>query len=163
MDLSVPGNDRLTLVRREYSHPDTVLLLERLQELYTRIYGGPDASPIHDAEFDPPHGAIAVGYLNGEPVAIGAWRRVSDDRAELKRMFVADAHRGRGYSREVLSWLENSARDHGVTFMILETNENHPTAIALYRSAGYGDIPNYGHYANNIHTVSLGRELPPKS
>ena len=153
------SGSELRLVRREYSHPDSRQLINQLQELYTRIYGEPDRSPIDDAEFDPPRGALVVGYVADEPVAVGAWRRTGNARAELKRMFVHDQHQGRGYSRAVLCWLENSARDHDVTFMILETNENHPTAIALYRSAGYVDIPNYGHYANNIKTVSLGREI----
>lgn len=155
----MPNESPLVVVRREYSHPDTRELIRRLQELYTRIYGGPDGSPIHEAEFVPPRGAIAIGYVDGEAVAMGAWRRVGEGRGELKRMFVDDGHRGKGHSRTLLHWLEDLALEHGVSSMILETNENHPEAIALYRSAGYADIPNYGHYANNLKTVSLGREL----
>jgi ribosomal protein S18 acetylase RimI-like enzyme len=34
-----------------------------------------------------------------------------------------------------------------------------PAAIALYRSAGYSDIPHYGYYADNPDTVSLARKL----
>jgi GNAT superfamily N-acetyltransferase len=154
----MPNSD-LTIARREYSHPDAMRLIIQLQELYTRIYGSPDASPIDDAQFLPPRGAFAVGYLDGEAVAMGAWRRLGNDRAELKRMYVDDRYRGRGFSRTVLTWLEESALEHGVTVMVLETNQNHPAAIALYRSAGYTDVPHYGFYADNPKTVSLGREL----
>lgn len=153
----------LAIERREYSHPDVRRLIGQLQDLYVSIYGGSDETPIDDADFQPPRGVFAVGYIDDEPVAMGAWRSVDRGIGELKRMFVDERYRGRGYSRAILSWLENSAREHGVTFMILETNLNHPTAIALYRSAGYRDIPNYGHYANNPRTVSLGRELLPAS
>jgi GNAT superfamily N-acetyltransferase len=149
----------VTIVRREYSHPDAVRLIAELQDLYTRIYGSPDASPIDDDEFVPPRGVLALGYLADEAVAMGAWRRVGNDRAELKRMYVADRHRGRGFSRAIVAWLETSARDHGVGTMVLETNKNHPAAIALYRSAGYSDIPHYGYYADNPDTVSLARKL----
>ncbi|PWC06132.1 GNAT family N-acetyltransferase [Mycetocola zhujimingii] len=159
----------LAIERREYSHPDVRRLIGQLQDLYVSIYGGSDESPIDDADFQPPRGVFAVGYIDDEPVAMGAWRSVESaggsgrGRGELKRMFVDERYRGRSYSGAILSWLENSAREHGVTFMILETNLNHPTAIALYRSAGYRDIPNYGHYANNPRTVSLGRGLLPAS
>jgi GNAT superfamily N-acetyltransferase len=158
-----PEEPVLTIVRRDYSHSDVRRLIGQLQDLYVSIYGGSDESPIEDADFQPPRGAFAVGYVDDEPVAMGAWRRVGSDTGELKRMFVDERHRGRGYSRAILSWLENSAREHGMRVMILETNLNHPMAIALYRSAGYRDVPNYGHYANNIATVSLGREIPPRS
>jgi GNAT superfamily N-acetyltransferase len=151
----------LVIVPREYSHPDAMRLIAELQGLYARIYGSPDASPIDDADFVPPRGALAVGYLDEEPVAMGAWRRLGTNRAELKRMYVVDRHRGRGFSRAIVSWLEGSAFEYGVRTMILETNQNHPAAIALYRSAGYSDIPHYGYYADNPDTVSLGRELGP--
>jgi putative acetyltransferase len=153
---TTPG---LVLVRREYSHPDAIRLIDRLQELYSRIYGSPDDSPIDDAQFVPPRGALAIGYLGDRPVAMGAWRRLGTDRGEVKRMYVDDSHRGRGFSRAVLTWLEESAAAHGVTFLVLETNQNHPEAIALYRSAGYREIPHYGYYADNPDTVSLGRTL----
>ncbi|GGE92381.1 GNAT family N-acetyltransferase [Mycetocola zhadangensis] len=149
----------LAIERRDYSHPDTRRLVEQLQNLYVRIYGGPDETPIDDSDFSPPHGAVAVGYVDGEPVAMGAWRRMSDGKAELKRMFVVDSFRGRGFSRAVLSWLEESAYEHGSTVMMLETNENHPSAIALYRSVGYRDVPHFGFYASNPMTVSLARVL----
>lgn len=149
----------LVIVQREYSHPDANRLIGRLQELYARIYGSPDDSPIDHAEFVPPRGAIAIGYHGGQPVAMGAWRRLATDRGEVKRMFVDDSHRGRGFSRAILTWLEASAAAHGVSCLVLETNRNHPEAIALYRSAGYREIPNYGYYADNPDTVSLGRAL----
>lgn len=149
----------LTINRREYSHPDASRLIGQLQELYTRIYGGTDASPIDDGDFLPPSGALAVGYVDREPVAMGAWRRLGNGSAELKRMFVVDEYRGRGFSRAILTWLEESAVEHGTSVMMLETNENHPAAIALYRSAGYHDVPHFGFYADNPMTVSLAREL----
>jgi ribosomal protein S18 acetylase RimI-like enzyme len=102
----------------------------------------------------PPQGQPA-----GQPVGMGAWRLLPDGRGELKRLFVRPGHRGRGVSRRLLGWLEESARDSGVTWMVLETNTAHPEAIRLYRSAGYEPVPDYGHYADEPETVSLGREL----
>ncbi|NII51636.1 GNAT family N-acetyltransferase [Frigoribacterium endophyticum] len=164
----------LAIVARPYDHPDVQQLVEGLQQLYVEIYGGRDESPIDAAEFEPPRGAFAVAYLSegpqpagsdregspaGQPVGMGAWRLLPDGRGELKRLFVRPGHRGRGVSRRLLGWLEESARDSGVAWMVLETNTAHPEAIRLYRSAGYEPVPDYGHYADEPETVSLGREL----
>ena len=164
----------LVIVARPYDHPDVQQLVEGLQQLYVEIYGGRDESPIDAAEFEPPRGAFAVAYLSegpqpagsdregssaGQPVGMGAWRLLPDGRGELKRLFVQPGHRGRGVSRRLLGWLEESARDSGVAWMVLETNTAHPEAIRLYRSAGYEPVPDYGHYADEPETVSLGREL----
>jgi len=164
----------LAIVARPYDHPDVQQLVEGLQQLYVEIYGGRDESPIDAAEFEPPSGAFAVAYLSegpqlagsdgegspaGKPVGMGAWRLLPDGRGELKRLFVRPGHRGRGVSRRLLGWLEESARDSGVAWMVLETNTAHPEAIRLYRSAGYEPVPAYGHYADEPETVSLGREL----
>jgi GNAT superfamily N-acetyltransferase len=122
-----------------YDHPDVQALVEGLQQLYVEIYGGRDESPT--------------------PVGMGAWRLLPDGRGELKRLFVRPGHRGRGVSRALLGWLEDSARASGVAWMVLETNTAHPEAIQLYRSAGYEAVADYGHYADEPETVSLGREL----
>jgi GNAT superfamily N-acetyltransferase len=152
-----------------YDHPDVQALVEGLQQLYVEIYGGRDESPIDAAEFEVPRGAFAVAYLPGSgsgsgsgsatPVGMGAWRLLPDGRGELKRLFVRPGHRGRGVSRALLGWLEDSARASGVAWMVLETNTAHPEAIQLYRSAGYEAVADYGHYADEPETVSLGREL----
>ncbi|MEU2248393.1 GNAT family N-acetyltransferase [Streptomyces sp. NPDC019224] len=145
-----------------YDHPHVSQLVERLQAEYTKIYGAPDESPTESGQFSPPRGAFAVGYVKGGPVAMGGWRAREDGRAELKRMYVIDEHRGRGYSRSVLEWLEESAAAAGAPTMVLETNQRHPAAIGLYRSCGYTDVPAFGYYADDPLTVYLGRRLQPQ-
>jgi GNAT superfamily N-acetyltransferase len=142
-----------------YDHPDVQLLVEGLQRLYVELYGGRDESPIDRSEFELPRGTFAVAYEGAEPVAMGAWRLLPDGRAELKRMFVLPDSRGRGLSRQVLTWLEESAWGAGVVDMVIETNTVHAEAIRLYESVGYAPIPAYGHYADEPETVSLGRSL----
>ncbi|MYT95874.1 MULTISPECIES: GNAT family N-acetyltransferase [unclassified Streptomyces] len=145
-----------------YDHPHVSQLVERLQAEYTEIYGAPDVSPTEAGQFSPPRGAFAVGYVKRAPVAMGGWRVREDGRAELKRMYVIDEHRGRGYSRSVLAWLEESAAAAGAPTMVLETNRQHPAAIGLYRSCGYTDVPAFGYYADDPLTVYLGRPLLPR-
>ncbi len=137
-----------------------------VQQEYGRLYGGDgDQSPIDPREFVPPRGHFVVAEVGGEAVAMGGWRRggpVGPDEAEIKRMYVRPAHRRRGLSRVVLSELERSARDSGITRLVLETGQAQPEAIALYRSTGYVDVPpTFGHYVSSPLSVHLGKRLRP--
>jgi ribosomal protein S18 acetylase RimI-like enzyme len=67
---------------------------------------------------------------------------------------------GRGHSRSILAWLEDSATAAGAPTIVLETNQRHPAAIGLYRSCGYTGVPAFGYYADDPLTVYLGRPLP---
>ena len=57
----------------------------------------------------------------GEAVACGALRPLGDGVAEVKRMYVVPAWRGRGVSKVVLAGLEAAALDRGWTTLRLET------------------------------------------
>jgi putative acetyltransferase len=61
-------------------------------------------------------------------------------------MFVAQEHRGRGYSKAMLATLERMARESGYDAVRLETRPLQTAAIALYERQGYVRIPNYGIY-----------------
>jgi GNAT superfamily N-acetyltransferase len=70
----------------------------------------------------------------------------ADGDAELKRMYVVDRARGRGFARRLLAELERTAAAAGARRMVLETGTRQPEAIGLYRSAGYHPIPGFGVY-----------------
>ena len=135
-----------------YGHPDAVLLIAQVQAEYVVRYGGPDETPLDPLMFEPPGGSFFVGYVDGRPVATGAWRRSTVEAlgavrtAEIKRMYVARAVRGRGLARRMLAHLEASAAEHGAEAMVLETGLAQPEAIALYESSGYRPIAAFGHY-----------------
>ena len=88
-----------------------------------------------------PAGLFVVASLHTRPVGCGALKFHGRRPAELKRMWVAPEARGLGLGRRLLSELEALAREHGVRTVRLETNKNLTEAIALYRSAGYREVP----------------------
>ena len=99
-----------------------------------------DSTPFSAEEFAPPHGGFLVGYLDGRPVAMGGWRFApyaapagADRAAEIKRMYVADAARGRGFGRTLLSALEDDARAAGADWMVLETGQPQIAAVGSKR------------------------------
>jgi GNAT superfamily N-acetyltransferase len=75
--------------------------------------------------------------------------RWGDGVAEIKRMYVVPAARGRGLSKLVLAGLEAAARDRGWTTLRLETGPRQPEAVALYEGAGYRPIAAFGPYADD--------------
>lgn len=100
-----------------------------------------------DAGFDPgvsrpdAGSVLLVARLRGEPIGCGALKPNDDEPAEIKRMWVAAGARGLGVGRRLLSELEAEARRRGVRVVRLETNRSLVEAQALYRSAGYEEVP----------------------
>lgn len=92
-------------------------------------------------ELRPPAGVLLLAYLHAEPVGCGAVKHHRDAPSEIKRMWVADAVRGLGIGRRLLVALEARALEHGARTVRLETNGNLTEAIAMYRRAGYADVP----------------------
>ncbi len=158
----------MTIKQLHYDHPDAQLLMEQVQGEYVTRYGGRDGARMATEEFDPPHGVFVVAYDGDKPVAVGGWRRHDPDAygglpgrhpAEIKRMYVAASERGRGLARDVLAYLEDNAREAGVDWLVLETGQRQPEAVALYRSSGYVDVPHFGTYADAPMAVHLGKQL----
>lgn len=135
------------------------LIRAALADLGVRYGGSGDDTPVDATEFEPPDGEFLVAYLAGEAVGCGGWRSHGADTAELKRMFTAPAARGRGVARTVLAAVERSAREHGRKRVVLECGDKQPEAIAMYSSAGYERIPNFGFYKDEEGCVSFGRTL----
>jgi DNA-binding MarR family transcriptional regulator len=113
-------------------------------ELQARFDAGfdPGASlPADPAELTLPAGLLLLARLHGVPVGIGALKLHGSEPAELKRMWVAPDARGLGLGRRLLRELEGQARAHGASTARLETNRNLTEAVAMYRSAGYREVP----------------------
>ena len=158
-------NTDLRFERVPISHPDAQALIEAVQAEYVVRYGGQDESPIDQADFEDPLGQFFVGYLDGTPVATGAWRRSSvralgaEVTAEVKRMYVVPAAQRRGVARRMLAHLEVTAAEEGVEAMVLETGMKQPEAIALYTSSGYEPIPGFGYYCGSELSRCFGRRI----
>ena len=85
---------------------------------------------------------------DGTALGCGALRVLGDGVAEVKRMYVAPAARGRGVAKAVLAGLEEVARERGWTTLRLETGPRQPEAIGLYSQAGYRPIEAFGAYVD---------------
>jgi GNAT superfamily N-acetyltransferase len=149
-----------------FDHPDAAKLMAEVQLEYVKRYGSEDATPMDPAQFAPPQGLFLVGYVGEVPVATGAWRAhdgpastLRPGDVELKRMYVVESARGRGYARVMLAELERTAAAAGRLRAVLETGTEQPEAIALYGSSGYVEIPGFGLYKDEIESRYFGKDL----
>ena len=108
-----------------------------------------------------PRSEFLVGFVEGRPVACGAYRPMDERAAEIKRMYVIPEQRGRGLSKFVLAELERRAARMGYRVARLETGTKQPEAIALYEGSGYRRIPNFGIYVGNPLSVCFEKDLTP--
>lgn len=139
------GASRVTISVADPLSPEAAWCFERyFAELDARFDTGFDPSTSISAdehELTPPDGLLLIARLRGESVGCGALKLHDQAPAEIKRMWVAPSARGVGLGRRLLSELEGHARRAGAVVIRLETNRALTEAIALYKRAGYREVP----------------------
>ena len=80
-------------------------------------------------------------------------------RGELKRMFVDPNARGRGVAAALLTRIEADAVARGIREIVLETGDLHDAAKVLYARHGYREIPQFGQYVGEPHSVCFAKSL----
>ncbi len=98
-----------------------------------------------DAIFEP-HIRFFLARWNGTAVGCGGVALFADF-AEVKRMYVREAARGRGMAQALLAQLEAEARGAGLSLLRLETGDKQTAAIRLYERAGFARCGAFGAYA----------------
>lgn len=94
-------------------------------------------------------------------LGIGALKQLDPTHAELKSMHTAEAARGRGVGRGMLTHLVGVARSRGCLRVSLETGsmEAFAPARALYVSAGFRSCEPFGGYKASPHSVFMTVDL----
>jgi putative acetyltransferase len=94
----------------------------------------------------------------GKALATGAVV-LHDNWAEIKRMWVDEAARGRGIARQILNVLMAEAGDAGVEKLRLETGVANHAAVALYEQAGFKRREPFADYRPDPLSVFMERRL----
>jgi GNAT superfamily N-acetyltransferase len=94
-------------------------------------------------QYNKPSGALLLAVKGGLAVGCAGIRKIDDETAELKRMYVQDAWRERGIGVNLLEFLIAHAKGLGYKKIRLDTLSNMTKAQSLYRSAGFYPIPSY--------------------
>ncbi len=131
----------LTIASAPADGPEAIACLQAYyDELDERFPEGFDAELTTSAdvhELTPPRGDLLLVRDGGDVVGVGCVKLLEDGATvEIKRMWVAPSHRGRGIGAQLLARLEERARELGATSAVLDTRRL-LGAVPLYERHGY--------------------------
>ena len=102
---------------------------------------------------------VIICYDDEIPIGCGAFKKHSDKKVEIKRMFVHPDYRGKEVASRVLSELETWAKELNFEESILETSCKLENAIRLYEKFGYKITEQYGQYIGVLSSVCMKKVL----
>jgi putative acetyltransferase len=146
------------LTKTTSDNPDFRLLVAQLDAHLAGIYGEEQAFFTEHNKVDAIKHVVVV-YRNDKPVGCGGIKAFSDSEMEIKRMFVQPEQRGQGIASDILTVLENWAKELGYTETILETLVVKESVIAMYARNGYALVPNYGQYKGVDSSVCMRKVI----
>jgi ribosomal protein S18 acetylase RimI-like enzyme len=96
------------------------------------------------AELPGQYSPLLVAEESGELAGCVALRQIADDVCEMKRLYIRPAFQGRGLGRALVERVIAEARAADYKLLRLDTMPSMKSAINLYRSFGFREIPRYG-------------------
>jgi putative acetyltransferase len=97
-------------------------------------------------EYGPPMGRLLLVRIAGRPAATAAFRRLTTEACEAKRLYVTPAYRQRGIASALLTRLVAEARGSGYRTLYGDTMPAMASALVLYRRMGFVET---GPYSKN--------------
>jgi ribosomal protein S18 acetylase RimI-like enzyme len=135
--------------------PDARVLLAELGAALADITGSDGSASFDAADVRGPRACFLVARAaDGSLAGCGALRPLTDDVAELKRMY---ARPGSGAGANLLAALERQALAFGYRDVWLETRRVNLRAVAFYQKHGYHVIANFGKYVGRPEAICLGK------
>lgn len=109
--------------------------------------------------YAPPRGCLLLATCGDVPAGCIAFKPLSKDACELKRMYVREQFRGMRIGATLIEALLADARGRGYRSMRLETTTFMAPAIALYASHGFKVRTPYYAIPRNFVPVTVFMEL----
>jgi putative acetyltransferase len=149
----------LKVSRETPRQDDVVTLIRQSDALMQSLYPAESNHLVDVDSLAAPQVHFLVVREDGRALGCGAFVLGEGGQAEMKRVFVAPAARGKGIARLLIETLEREAAKLGVTLMQLETGIRQPEAIALYRKFGYAERDPFGSYQPDPLSLFMEKRL----
>ena len=130
------------------------------EQYYNRIVGGEE----NREQFIPYNLSAAVEdvllvYQDDHAIACAGLKKYSEKDAEIKRVWVEPAYRGRHIASMMMRRIEERALMKGYQRTILQTRETMADAVGLYTGLGYRLIDNYPPYDKLEDAICFAKVL----
>ncbi len=146
---------------RDLTNSDVVALVAKSDQYMSTLYPPESnhAEPLAALVGD--DSAFFAGYIGEQLAACGAVKMFEDDTTygEIKRVFVAEEHRGKRLATAVMQHLEDYLVSIGVNVIRLEAGPLQPAALGLYRKLGYAERGPFGSYRVDPLSVFMEKTL----
>ena len=96
-----------------------------------------------EEKYAPPKGQIYLVFVDGELAGCVGMKPSDDSHAELKRLYVRPAFRGRNLGETLTRRIMDDARKAGYRYLRLDTLPGLKSALKLYRRLGFREIDPY--------------------
>lgn len=105
------------------------------------------------------NGVFLIAFDGEHAVGCGALRKLDEETAELKRMFVRKEARNAGVARLLLRELEQVALGLGVHTLLLETGHRQRDALHFYAREGFAETAPFGAYVSSPLSVCMRKYI----
>jgi putative acetyltransferase len=147
--------------------------LQQVKELFRKYYeflahdhgldisyqGIEDELATLPGKFTAPKGRLIMAVNSEQPMGCAALRPIDEQVCELKRMYVLPQFQGQGIGKALAKKLIQEARKIGYKTIRLDTGNFLTTAIKLYESLGFKQIPPYNDVPEDIRRIAIFMEL----
>jgi GNAT superfamily N-acetyltransferase len=147
----------IQIIETKPSDNEAAPLIEALSAELGQRFGDTGKNSFKEWDAENSKSIFVKAILIDEAVGCGAIRPISDNIAELKRMYSKYSRKGIG--KAVLDYLENKAKEFGYKEIWLETRKLNQEACAFYLKNNYIQIPNFGKYAGNEKAICFGKYI----
>ncbi len=111
----------------------------------------------YQREYVENRGLFLVVMDDEKLVGTGAVKKLEENIAELKRLWLLEEYHGQRIGYQVVSQLLDFARTHGYQKIRLQTSQKQERAVRFYTRIGFYEIPSYRESMDNVSMeMSLG-------
>ncbi|MDI9219498.1 GNAT family N-acetyltransferase [Pantoea sp. EA-12] len=148
----------ITIEPADPSSPESQQLIEQLSTELAAITGNNGKSHFSAETLEAERAVwVLAKDEQGRAMGCGSLRSLSQDAAELKRMYSDRSVSGVGAA--ILAYLQTWALEVGYREIRLSTRVINKRAVDFYLKHGFQQVENYGPYVGHVESVCLGKKL----
>lgn len=146
-----------TILRTNSNNEDFINLIKEL-DFYLALKDGEEHNFYAQFNTISNLNHCVVLYIDDIAVGCGAIKYFDENTMEIKRMYVKNDFRNKGYATKILEELEKWIKELGYSYAILETGKRQKEAVNLY-SKSYHIISNYGQYIGVENSICFKKHI----